>query len=143
MSATATITGPGHPIQQLSSCLFPDDHGRIDLVSDKNIQRTKTTLQRQIQSLQAKLVLLDTLENAVNAVAVGQHSIIVRLLYEKDYVGLDAWSVDYGEKGLDAANLTDVAKVVFEILMCCELKPCIKPWCSGDEPSNFALYISW
>jgi len=143
MVAMATLTGVRHPIQQLDSLLFPDDCGRIDLVSGENIEKAKALVQERIQDLQTKLILLDVLGKALKAITTGENSVLVSLLNEKDYAGLDAWNVDYEEKGLDAANLTGVVKVVFKILMCCELKPCIKPWCSGDEPSNFALYISW
>lgn len=143
MAAMTAITGLGHPIQQLSSCLFPDDSGRIDLPSDENRKRAKLYWQQQMQSLQTKMVLLNILENALEAIATGKNSILAGLLYEKDYVNLNSTAPDYGEKGLDAVNLTGVVKEVFAILLYCELKPRIEPWIDGDEPSNFALYISW
>lgn len=130
-----------HPIEQLHRHLCANDYPTIDLLDD--IERARVWFLQQIQSLHAKLVLLDVLDKALKAVATGENSVLVSLLYEKDYVGLDAWALDYGEKGLDAANLTGVAKIVFEALLSCELNPSIKPWCSGDDPSNFALYISW
>lgn len=143
MVATTTITGLGHPIQQLSSYLFPGPIGKIDLVSDENMERARKWILKQIQFLQARLFLLDILEKAVSALSMNQHSLVVRLLDEKDFNDLDTTADDYEERGCNPTNLTGVAREVFEALLSCNLKPCIKPWVSSEESSDFALSISW
>lgn len=143
MATTAAITGLGHPIQQLSSCLFSIDGGKIDLASEENRKSARIWLLEQMQSLQTKMVLLDTLELALKALAAGENCILVSLLDEDDYANLKPTAVEYEKRGLDPANLTGVARDVFEILFSCELKPRIEPWVDGEVPSKFALYTSW